>query len=223
MLQFTEVRVVSAKRIPLGAALRQTRVVAILRGRSPEHLGAVVDTLVDSGVRCLEITMNTPDALQAIRAARERHGSTIELGVGTVRTAEQVDRAAQAGAGFIVTPGLDESVASRVTAQELAYFPGAFTATEVLTAVKLGASAVKIFPASLGGPDYVRELRAPLDDVALLPTGGVSRERAREYLDAGACAVGIGGPLLGDALDGGSHAELRRRARELLAETRTDA
>ncbi|GAB3278858.1 bifunctional 4-hydroxy-2-oxoglutarate aldolase/2-dehydro-3-deoxy-phosphogluconate aldolase [Parasphingorhabdus pacifica] len=182
-----------------------------------------MDTLVESGVRCLEITMNTPGALDAVRAAGERHGSTVELGVGTVRTPEQVDRAADAGARFVVTPGTDEDVAARVNKYDLAYFPGAFTATEVSSAAKLGASAVKIFPASLGGPGYVRELRAPLDDIAMLPTGGISLETARAYLDAGACGVGVGGPLLGDALDGGDRTELSRRAHALLSETRSDA
>ncbi|MFC7342630.1 bifunctional 4-hydroxy-2-oxoglutarate aldolase/2-dehydro-3-deoxy-phosphogluconate aldolase [Saccharopolyspora griseoalba] len=213
----------SSKKIPLGEGLRSTRVIAILRGRSGEHLDATVDALVEAGVRCLEITMNTPGALEAVRAAGERHGSAVELGVGTVRTPEQVDRAAAAGARFVVTPGTDEEVADRVAARGLAYFPGAFTATEVANAAKLGASAVKIFPASLGGPGYVRELRAPLDDIPMLPTGGVSPDTARAYLDAGACGVGVGGPLLCDALEGGDLAELGRRARALLTETRPEA
>lgn len=207
------------QRTPPSAELRRTRVIAILRGRSAEHLESVVDTLVGAGVGCLEITMNTPGALEAVRTARERHGTAIDCGVGTVRTADQVDRAAEAGARFVVTPGIDERVAARVAVHGLPYFPGAFTATEVLTAHRLGATAVKIFPASLGGPGYVRELRAPLDDIALVPTGGVSREQARAYLDAGAFAVGVGGPLLGDALEGGSRTELGHRARELLSET----
>lgn len=209
----------SVQQVPLSSALRRTRAIAILRGRSAGCLDAVVDTLVDSGVRCLEITMNTPGALDAVQAARERHGSAAEVGAGTVRTPEQADRAAAAGAQFVVTPGLDEAVAARVSAHGLAYFPGAFTATEVTRAAQLGASAVKIFPASLGGPGYVRELRAPLDDVELVPTGGVALHQVRGYLDAGACAVGVGSPLLGDALDGGDLDELRRRAQALLAAT----
>lgn len=222
MLQ-TKVRQLSSKKIPLSEGLRRTRVIAILRGRSGEHLDAVVDTLVESGVRCLEITANTPGALEAVRAAGKRHGSGVELGLGTVRTPEQVDRAAEAGARFVVAPDTDADVAARASAHGLAYFPGALTATEVSAAAKLGATAVKIFPASLGGPGYVRELRAPLDDIEMLPTGGVSLGTARDYLNAGACGVGVGGPLLGDALDGGDRTELGRRARALLSETRTDA
>lgn len=213
----------NSTKIRIDEGLRSTRLIAIVRGRSDEHLDAAVDVLVEAGVRCLEITMNTPGALEAVRTAGERHGSAVELGVGTVRTPEQVDRAAAAGAGFVVTPGTDEQVADRVAAHELAYFPGAFTATEVIRAAELGANAVKIFPASLGGPGYVRELRAPLDDIPMLPTGGVSLDSARAYLDAGACGVAVGGPLLGDALDGGDLAELDRRARALLTETRPEA
>ncbi|MBB3049454.1 2-dehydro-3-deoxyphosphogluconate aldolase/(4S)-4-hydroxy-2-oxoglutarate aldolase [Prauserella isguenensis] len=203
----------------LGEALRSTRVVAILRGRSGDHIDAVVDTLVDAGVRCLEITMNTPGALDAVRGAAQRHGTSATVGVGTVRTPEQVDRAAEAGARFVVAPDTDSDVAARVHARGLGYFPGAFTASEVTTAAKLGATAVKIFPASLGGPGYIRELRAPLDDIDLLPTGGVTLDLVRPYLDAGACGLGIGSPLLGDALDGGDLGELRRRAHAFLAET----
>ncbi|MBB3662498.1 MULTISPECIES: bifunctional 4-hydroxy-2-oxoglutarate aldolase/2-dehydro-3-deoxy-phosphogluconate aldolase [Prauserella salsuginis group] len=203
----------------LGDALRSTRIVAILRGRSGEHVDAVVDTLVDAGVRCLEITMNTPGALDAVRGAAERHGTSAKVGVGTVRTPEHVNRAAEAGAEFVVAPDTDSDVAARVHTHGLGYFPGALTATEVTTAAKLGATAVKIFPASLTGPGYIRELRAPLDDIELLPTGGVTLDLVRPYLDAGACGLGIGSPLLGDALDGGDLGELRRRAHAFLAET----
>ncbi|TWH21918.1 bifunctional 4-hydroxy-2-oxoglutarate aldolase/2-dehydro-3-deoxy-phosphogluconate aldolase [Prauserella rugosa] len=207
----------------LGDALRSTRIVAILRGRSGEHVDAVVDTLVDAGVRCLEITMNTPGALDAVRGAVERHGTSAKVGVGTVRTPEHVDRAAEAGAEFVVAPDTDSDVAARVHARGLGYFPGAFTASEVTAATKLGATAVKIFPASLGGPGYIRELRAPLDDIDLLPTGGVTLDLVRPFLEAGACGLGIGSPLLGDALDGGDLGELRRRAHTFLAETEAAA
>ncbi|GDY33353.1 bifunctional 4-hydroxy-2-oxoglutarate aldolase/2-dehydro-3-deoxy-phosphogluconate aldolase [Gandjariella thermophila] len=205
------------QRVPPGEALTGTRVLAILRGRGADHLDTVVDALVECGVRCLEITMNTPGALEAVRRATERHGSAAEVGVGTVRRADQVGPAAEAGARFVVTPGTDPRVAAEVHRHGLAYYPGAFTATEVLTAWDLGASAVKVFPAGLGGPCYIRELRAPLDDVALIPTGGVTVEQAADYLAAGALAVGMGGPLLGDALHGGSLAGLRERARTVLA------
>jgi 2-dehydro-3-deoxyphosphogluconate aldolase / (4S)-4-hydroxy-2-oxoglutarate aldolase len=196
-----------------GPLLTGTGVVAILRGKQTgEHLPAVIDTLVANGIRCLEITTNTPGALAALAAARSRYGDEVELGVGTVLTGEQVAAAREAGAQFVVCPHTDPAIADAALAAGLGYYPGAFTATEVLSAWRLGATAVKVFPASVAGPRYLRELRGPIDDVPLLPTGGVSIESVPEYLAAGAIAVGMGGPLIGDALDGGDLTELAERA-----------
>jgi 2-dehydro-3-deoxyphosphogluconate aldolase/(4S)-4-hydroxy-2-oxoglutarate aldolase len=206
----------STRRAP-GAALIDTGVVPILRGkRSGEHLPAVIDALVDNGIRCLEITTNTPGGFAAVAAARARYGTEVELGMGTVLTPQHVDAAEQAGATFIVSPHTDPALAAEAVTRGLGYYPGAFTATEVLTAWRLGATAVKIFPASIAGPRYLKELSGPIDGVALMPTGGVTLDLVPEYLAAGAIAVGMGGPLLGDALDGGSLTELGARARAVL-------
>jgi 2-dehydro-3-deoxyphosphogluconate aldolase / (4S)-4-hydroxy-2-oxoglutarate aldolase len=200
-----------------GEALLATRVVPILRGkRTGEHLAAVIDTLVDSGIRCLEITTNTPGGIEAVAAARQRYGDAVELGVGTVLTVEQVAAAADAGAGFIVSPHTDPALGAAAAERGLGWYPGAFTATEVLAAWSYGATAVKLFPASAGGPKYLRELLGPIDGVPILPTGGVTLVTVPEYLAAGALAVGMGGPLLGDALDGGDLTELAVRARSVL-------
>jgi 2-dehydro-3-deoxyphosphogluconate aldolase/(4S)-4-hydroxy-2-oxoglutarate aldolase len=201
----------------ISQALLATRVVPILRGKKTgEHLSAVIDTLVSAGIRCLEVTTNTPGAFEAVAAARQRHGDAVELGVGTVLTADQVAAASAAGAGFIVSPHTDPALGAAAGDRGLGWYPGAFTATEVLAAWQHGATAVKLFPASLGGPKYLRELRGPIDDVPILPTGGVTVESVPEYLAAGAIAVGMGGPLLGDALDGGDLAALADRARRVL-------
>ncbi|GAA4199384.1 bifunctional 4-hydroxy-2-oxoglutarate aldolase/2-dehydro-3-deoxy-phosphogluconate aldolase [Actinocatenispora rupis] len=198
-------------------ALTETGVVPILRGKKTgEHLPAVLDTLVDNGIRCLEITTNTPGAFAAVTAAHERYGADVELGIGTVLTVDDVRAAEQAGAAFIVCPHTDPELADAALARGLGYYPGAFTATEVLTAWKLGATAVKIFPASVAGPKYLRELGGPIDGVPLLPTGGVTVELVPEYLAAGAIAVGMGGPLVGDALDGGDLGALATRTRRVL-------
>jgi 2-dehydro-3-deoxyphosphogluconate aldolase/(4S)-4-hydroxy-2-oxoglutarate aldolase len=193
-----------------------TGVVAIVRGRSGERTDAVVDTLVAAGIRSVEITLNTPGALDAIRAARGRYGDDVEIGAGTVRTPEQVDAAAAAGAAYVVSPHTAARIGARAGALGLGWYPGAFTATEVITAWELGATAVKLFPASTGGPRYLRELLAPLDDVRIVPTGGVSATNAGEFIAAGAVAVGAGGSLIGDALSGGSLDALAERARDLL-------
>jgi 2-dehydro-3-deoxyphosphogluconate aldolase / (4S)-4-hydroxy-2-oxoglutarate aldolase len=180
-------------------------------------MAAVLDTLAEAGIRCLEVTMNTPGALDELRAARDRLPGDVELGGGTVLTAEQVDAVADMGGSFVVAPDARPDVADRARARGLGYYPGALTPTEVAVAWQRGASAVKLFPASLGGPHYLRELRGPFRDVPLLPTGGVGIDDADGYLRAGALAVGVGGALLGDALDGGDLSALRERALRLLA------
>ena len=200
-----------------GPALVASRVLAVVRGTEGRHTAAVLDTLAEAGLRCLEVTMNTPGALKELRAARDRLPVDVELGGGTVLTAEQVDAVADMGGSFVVAPDTRPAVADRARARGLGYYPGALTPTEIGAAWERGASAVKLFPASLGGPQYLRELRGPFRDVLMLPTGGVGIDDADRYLKAGALAVGVGGALLGDALDGGDLAALRERALRLLA------
>jgi 2-dehydro-3-deoxyphosphogluconate aldolase/(4S)-4-hydroxy-2-oxoglutarate aldolase len=185
-----------------GPVLQETGLVAILRGRSGARLAAACDSLLESGVRCLEITMNTPGALSVVRRLAGDGATGAEVGVGTVRRADEVDAAADAGATFVVAPNMSPAVGERAAQRGLGWFPGALTPTEIAAAWDLGATAVKVFPAgSAGGPRYLREVRAPLDDILLVPTGGVSVEDVPGYLQAGAVAVGMGGPLIGRALD----------------------
>lgn len=212
----------SGGRVEIGPGLRDTRVVAILRGGRGDRLEAVCDALLTAGVRCLEITTNTPSGFDAVRRLTGAAASPgVEIGVGTVRSAEQVERAAEAGASFVVAPGTDASVGRRAARLGLAWYPGALSPTEIEQAWRLGATAVKVFPAaSAGGPGYLREVRAPLDDIPLVPTGGVRIEDIADYLAAGAVAVGLGGQLIGDSLvsDGADLAALRARAERALAE-----
>lgn len=192
----------TALRLQPGAVLQETGLVAILRGRSGDRLQAACETLLESGVRCLEITMNTPGALAVVRRMAEDGVPGVEVGVGTVRRAEEVDAAADAGATFVVSPNTSPAVGERAAQRGLGWYPGALSPTEIATAWDLGATAVKVFPAgSAGGPRYLKEVRAPLDDILLLPTGGVAVEDVPGYLQAGAVAVGMGGPLLGRALE----------------------
>jgi len=201
-----------------GAVLQQTGLVAILRGRSGDRLAAACEILVESGVRCLEITMNTPGALAVVRRLTEKADPGIEVGVGTVRRADEVDAAADAGATFVVAPNTSPAVGERAGELSLGWFPGALSPTEIAAAWDLGATAVKLFPAgSAGGPRYLREVRAPLDDVLLVPTGGVGVDDIPGYLEAGAVAVGMGGPLVGRALeDDEDLCDLGQRARAAL-------
>ncbi|TDD35296.1 bifunctional 4-hydroxy-2-oxoglutarate aldolase/2-dehydro-3-deoxy-phosphogluconate aldolase [Actinomadura sp. KC06] len=204
-------------RLAPGCALTSTGVVAVVRGTRAGRVADVLDTLADAGVRCLEITLNTPGALAELRAARDRLPGDVELGAGTVRTAADASAAAGAGASFLVAPDTSAEVADKAGEHGVAYFPGALTPGEVARAWELGATAVKVFPANALGPRYLRDLAEPFRDIPLLPTGGIGPDTAAGYIEAGAVAVGAGGSLIGDALDGGSLTELADRAGRLLA------
>jgi 2-dehydro-3-deoxyphosphogluconate aldolase / (4S)-4-hydroxy-2-oxoglutarate aldolase len=204
-------------RVAPGQVLISSRILAVIRSADSCHVAAVLDALASAGIRCLEVTMNTPGALRLLREARDRLPATVELGAGTVLTASDVDGVAAAGGSFVVAPDARSDVAAQAHICGLAYYPGALTPTEIRAAWDLGASAVKVFPARLTGPDYMRELRGPFPDIPLIPSGGVGIDSAARYLQAGAIAVNVGGALLGDALDGGNLQELRQRATQILA------
>lgn len=197
-------------------ALRTHRLVAIVRGADPDAALRSVVALVEEGVPLVEVSLSGEGALDVIAAARAALGPDALLGAGTVLTAEDAHAAHRAGAGYAVTPGLGEGV---TTARELGLpvLGGVMTPTDIVTARALGVEAYKIFPAQqAGGPGYLRALRGPFPGLPFVPVGGVDADAARAYLAAGAVAVGVGSPLLGDAADGGSIAELRSRAREFL-------
>ncbi|HEY1317113.1 MAG TPA: bifunctional 4-hydroxy-2-oxoglutarate aldolase/2-dehydro-3-deoxy-phosphogluconate aldolase [Gaiella sp.] len=175
-------------------AIRAARLVAILR-RADDVDGSVA-RLADAGVRVVEITLDSDDALGAIERARARGDLTVLA--GTVREPEQVQAAVSAGAQGVVGPTLSLPVLERAAALGLPAIPGALTPTEIETARRAGAALVKLFPARVGGPRYVRDVLAPLTDVPLLVTGGVDATNAREFLAAGAVAVGVGSGLGGE-------------------------
>ncbi|MFG3000354.1 bifunctional 4-hydroxy-2-oxoglutarate aldolase/2-dehydro-3-deoxy-phosphogluconate aldolase [Streptomyces sp. NPDC048340] len=199
-----------------GAALRTERLVAIVRGRDAEASFRTVMTLVEEGVPLVEVSLSGTDALHVIGRARKELGDTAWLGAGTVLTAEDAQRAADAGANLMATPGLGAGVGESVR-QGLPVLAGVISPTEVIAADAAGASALKLFPGSIGGPAYLRALRAPFPDLPFVPVGGVDAAAAGEYLASGAVAVGVGSPLVGDAADGGDLDALRRRAAEFKA------
>jgi 2-dehydro-3-deoxyphosphogluconate aldolase/(4S)-4-hydroxy-2-oxoglutarate aldolase len=192
---------------PLGGGL-----IAIVRGRHAEHIDAALDVLVEAGLCSLEITLNTPGALDALRRARERLGADIALGAGTVRGVDAARSAVDAGAVYLVSPHSDPTIGEVAKAAGVAWLPGALTPTEIVAAWTAGADAVKLFPARLGGPRYLKDLREPLDDIPIVPTGGITVESIVDWFAAGAAAVGAGGPLMGDVLSTGDLTGLRSRA-----------
>lgn len=202
--------------------LARERLLAIIRGSDPAAAIAAGVVLAESGIRFLEVSLVTTDALRVIAEIGRRIPDGCVLGAGTVLTREDVARAEEAGAKFMVTPALTDSVAESV-ARGIPVLAGAFTPTEVVSALKMGATAVKLFPSSLGGPAYLRALRDPLPLVPFVPVGGVNAALALEYLAAGAVAVGVGSPLLGDATRGGDLDALRSRAAEFHAVAKSRA
>ncbi|KRE57251.1 bifunctional 4-hydroxy-2-oxoglutarate aldolase/2-dehydro-3-deoxy-phosphogluconate aldolase [Phycicoccus sp. Soil748] len=192
--------------------LSAARVMAIIRGKHPGAAEDAAVALLEEGVRFVEVALTTPSALEVIRRVRAVVGPDVRLGAGTVLTAADVDAAVAAGADFVVTPAVAPSVAAAAE-RGVPCAAGAFTATEAHEAHVAGAAVVKLFPASLGGPSYLRALRDPFPDIPFMAVGGVDVDAAPLYLSAGAVAVGVGGPLVGDAASGGDLAALRERAR----------
>jgi 2-dehydro-3-deoxyphosphogluconate aldolase/(4S)-4-hydroxy-2-oxoglutarate aldolase len=179
------------------AALSSARVIAVVRAPSASAGVAVADALVAGGVTGVEITYSTPDAAAVIREVRHRHGAAVLLGAGTVLEPGQAAReAVEAGAEFLVSPGTVPALTGAMLDTGVTVLSGALTPSEVMTAVELGVHGVKLFPASVGGPAYLRALRGPFPSVPFIPTGGVSADNVDEWLAAGAVAVGAGGELV---------------------------
>lgn len=173
----------------------ENKIVAILRGVKPDAVPEVAAALHAGGIRCLEITLNSPDALSVISNLSSKMGDRLLIGAGTVLDATEAQTAIDAGARFIISPTLDLPTI-RVTKQlQAVSIPGAFTATEILTAYRNGADIIKVFPASVG-VGYFRDLRGPLPNIPLMPTGGVNLENISDYQKAGAVAFGIGSALV---------------------------
>ena len=209
-----------ALRATLPAEITATGIVAIIRAESTRRVRATVDQLVSAGVSCVEITLTTPGATAEIAALAAAFGADACIGAGTVLTAAQAADCIAAGATFLVAPSTVPEVVETARRAGVPCLPGALTPSEIVAAWASGAAAVKLFPAWLGGPRYVREVRAPLPDIPLVPTGGISVDDIPEYLSAGATAIGIGSSLFGDALRDGDLDSLRQRAEHVVRAVR---
>lgn len=194
----------------------ETRIVAVLRAPEGSWLVAAADVLVRSGVRAVELALTTPGALEALERYAAAAPEEACLGAGTVLTAAQARAAVAAGARYLVTPSVVPEVIAAGAEAGVPVVAGALTPTEILTAHRAGASVVKVFPATVFGPSYLRLVHDPLPQIPLVPTGGIGLDDAAGYLAAGAYAVGVGGQLLGDALRGGDLDALARRAEGLV-------
>jgi 2-dehydro-3-deoxyphosphogluconate aldolase / (4S)-4-hydroxy-2-oxoglutarate aldolase len=195
------------------AVLRAHPIIAVLRAADAGDYDSVVDTLAANGIRSIELTLSTPGTFERLPALIERVGREVEIGIGTIVTAEQARRAIDAGARYLVTPIVNLEVIALAVQNAVPVFPGGLTPTELFSAWDAGATAVKIFPAETVGPQYGSHLRGPFPDIEFIPSGGVGLDDIPAWLKAGAVAVSLGGPLVGDALRGGSLDALAERSR----------
>lgn len=199
----------AGRRPSVPRAIAAGRVIAIGRRLDPAAVQAIGEALLAGGIHAFEITLNSASAFSVISALAARFGpDDLLIGAGTVLDLDQARSAIDAGARFLVMPHTDAAIIEWAAGRDLPAFPGAFSPTEILAGWRAGAAAIKLFPASAVGPTFVRELRGPLPDVPLIPTGGVTLENAPAFIAAGALAVGLGSWLTG----GGNPAVIRERA-----------
>ena len=202
--------------------IEQLGVVPVIRASSAKLALLAVEALLTGGIGVVEITLTVPDALGVVQEVVRRFDKAALIGVGTVLSGEQARAAIDAGAQFLVSPGLAVEVLQVGAALAVPIIPGALTPTEIMAARRAGANWIKVFPcAAMGGATYLRALRGPFPDLKLMPTGGVTLANLAEHIAAGAAAVGVGSELVNvEELARGDSASLRDRARAYAAAVR---
>jgi 2-dehydro-3-deoxyphosphogluconate aldolase / (4S)-4-hydroxy-2-oxoglutarate aldolase len=205
-------------RAEITAAIEELGVVAIIRMRDSAAVRGVVEALAEGGVRALEVTMTVPRAIELIAELAPTLPGDFLLGAGTLLDAETTKRAVDAGAQFIVSPVFRPEVITAGHEQHVPVMPGCFTPTEILAAWDAGADVVKVFPVTSVGPGYIKDIRGPLPQVKLMPTGGVTIDNVGDWLRAGAVAVGVGSALLdAKAINARDYAPIVENARRMVA------
>jgi 2-dehydro-3-deoxyphosphogluconate aldolase / (4S)-4-hydroxy-2-oxoglutarate aldolase len=199
--------------------IREIGIIPVVRAGSADEALAVVEAIRAGGIPILEITMTVPGAVGVIAELTKRLGDDALIGAGTVLDADSAVDCVEAGAKFIVSPALDIPTIEACRRMNVPVFPGALTPTEILTAWKAGASAVKVFPANaMGGATYLKSVKAPLPQVELIPTGGVNLKTVAEFIAAGAIALGVGADLVDvAAVRSGDTAKVTEKARQYVA------
>ncbi len=178
------------------AKINSNVIVPVLRADSAKEAVEIAEAIIAGGIKSIEVTMTVPNALKVIKDLSEKFDDETLIGAGTVLDVETAEKCLEAGATFVVTPCLIVEVIEFCNRVNVPILAGSFTPTEVFTAWKAGADVVKIFPASLGGADYLKALKAPFPQIKMMPTGGVSLKNAESFLKAGVFALGIGGELV---------------------------
>jgi len=211
-------KTMSDSRAAIVRAIEASGVIAVIRLQDPARLRAVVDALAAGGVRALEVTMTVPGAVELIRALAPTLSAEFLLGAGTVVNAETAERVIDAGARFVVSPVLRPEVIAVGHRHDVPVMPGCFSPTEILTAWEAGADVVKVFPATALGPTFFKDVRGPLPQVKLMPTGGVTIDNAGDWIRAGTVAVGVGTALLdAAAIAAGNYGVITENARRIVA------
>ncbi|MGD0870954.1 MAG: bifunctional 4-hydroxy-2-oxoglutarate aldolase/2-dehydro-3-deoxy-phosphogluconate aldolase [Bryobacteraceae bacterium] len=197
----------------------EVKIVPVVRASSPEQALGAADAVRAGGIPIVEVTMTVPGAIEVIAGLSRLMGSDVLIGAGTVLDAATAQKCLDAGAQFLVSPGFDAETVALARRLNVLIMPGSLTPTEVITAWKAGADFVKIFPCgNVGGPAYIKSLKAALPQIPMIPTGGVNLETAAAFLRAGASALGIGGELISKAaLDSGNFAAITESARQYTA------
>jgi 2-dehydro-3-deoxyphosphogluconate aldolase / (4S)-4-hydroxy-2-oxoglutarate aldolase len=214
---YSDVRV-KAERTETARQLEQFGIVAIIRLKDPAKVRAVVDALSSGGVRALEVTMTVPRAVEIIRELAPTMPAGFLLGAGTVTDASTARAVIDAGASFVVGPVFRPEVIAACHERDVPVIPGCLSPTEILAAHEAGADIIKVFPATALGPQYIKDVRAPLPHVKLMPTGGVTLDNAGDWIRAGAVAVGVGSALVeAAAVDSGRFDAITSNARRLVA------
>ncbi|BFT70079.1 bifunctional 4-hydroxy-2-oxoglutarate aldolase/2-dehydro-3-deoxy-phosphogluconate aldolase [Paenibacillus sp. P36] len=172
------------------------KIISIVRGTEPQHMLSVAQALHAGGIRLIEVTMNTPGALESIRLLNSEFGEDMAIGAGTVLDPESARAALLAGASFLLSPSLNVETIRLTKRYGAISIPGAYTPTEIVTAYEHGADIVKIFPADAISPTFIKSLRGPLPQIPLMPTGGIDLHNIRAFVDSGAAALGVGGSLV---------------------------
>ena len=198
--------------------LKKKKIMAMIRGLHPSTTDLTVDALAEGGIRFVEVTTNTEGVYSLVSRWGKEYGNELYVGVGTVLDIGMAKQAIDAGAQFLVSPNLDTEVIAYGRSHQIDVYPGAMTPTEIVRASSAGAKAVKVFPmGSLGGASYLREIRAPLDQIPMIASGSVGVHNIREIIAAGAIAVGMGGNLVNKQLiEAGDYAAIKKLARECL-------
>jgi len=196
---------------------KQLPIMGIVRGITCDNLKPLLDTVINSGLKTLEITLNTPDAFSLIKQAKQIVGDNICLGAGTVISVDQARVAVNSGATFLVSPVCQPELASYCKENSIAFFPGAFTPSEIFKAWELGAAMVKVFPAKFFGPDYFKEIKAPLQDIELLACGGVNSDNIDSFFVNRASAVAFGGSIFSkDLMEKGEWSTIQKNIEKLI-------